>query len=398
MKSYICLYMFLLSILILNSCKDNKLEPLVNDGVAPGKVEITSVTSIAGGLEVKYNLPKDEDLLYVKAVYTLTSGKISEAISSYYENKMTIRGFGDTAVHSIQLFAVDRGENMSEPVSFTGKALLAPVRVAQKSLKIQPDFGGARFTWANATSAPLMIMLYATDTLGKFRLFQTVYTSEATGRYNIRGLKSVPTKFAAIVRDRWDNYSDSILPDGLLIPLYEQRLNKLLMKKVVLANDENWDQYGFKLENIFDDDLTTVAHTLGGHPFPQIMTIDLGVKVKLSRFKCYMRGPNNDVGFLYTHGNPKEYDVYGLLDLPVDNSGDLSQWIKLRDKCISVKPVNADEARVHGLDGDEYDFDQANFPTEIRYFRFAVTKTWDAATFINVNELSFWGNIDQSSK
>ena len=198
------------------------------------------------------------------------------------------------------------------------------------------------------------------------------------------------------MRDRWDNYSDTINPllNSKLVPLFEERLNKAKFRRVQLANDVSWDAWGYKLENIFDDNFTTLAHTQGGAPFPQIMTIDLGVKVKLSRFRVYMRSLN-DKGYFYAHGNPKEYDVYGLVTLP-NSTGNLGEWIKLRDLCVSVKPANADDADAHGIAGDEYDFDQINNPLEIRYFRWAVQTTWDGAGYINVTEMSFWGSITET--
>ncbi len=396
MKNIFKLVVLLFIVVLMNSCDENNLVPLINDGLAPGKVEIKSTRAIPGGLEVEYTLPVDKDLMYVKAVYTLTSGKTSEVKASYFNSKITITGFGDTLEHSVKLYAVDRGENISEPVEITGKPLLAPIKLTEMSMNIKVDFGGARFTWKNVTGAPLMILIFAEDSMGRFKQFQTVYSSEVVGKFNLRGLKSVPTRFAAVVRDRWDNYSDTINPlnNAKLTPLFEQRLDKTKMRAVTLSNDVKWDAWGFKFENIFDDNYTTLAHTQGDHPFPQIMTIDLGVKVKLSRFKVYQRGPN-DVGMFFAHGNPLTYDVYGLVTLP-NTSGNLTEWVKLRDLCKSIKPTNADEAKAKGLDGDEFDFDQSENPIEIRYFRWAVLNTWENAGYINVAEMSFWGSITET--
>ncbi len=396
MKDIFRLVVLFILVVLVNSCDKNNIQPILNDGTPPGKISITSTKRIPGGFEVIYTLPNDKDLLYVKAIYTLTNGKVSEVKASYFNNKLIINGFGDTLEHNVKLYAVDRGENVSEAVEFSDKPLLAPVKLVEKSMSIKEDFGGARFSWKNETKSPLMIMVFAEDSTGRFREFQTVYSSEEIGKFNIRGLKSVPTRFAAIVRDRWDNLSDTINPllNSKLVPLFEERLNKAKFRKVQLANDVSWDAWGYKFENIFDDNFNTVAHTQGGAPFPQIMTIDLGVKVKLSRFRVYMRSPN-DKGYYYAHGNPKEYDVYGLVTLP-NSTGNLSEWVKLRDLCVSVKPTNADDAAAHAIAGDEYDFDQTNNPIEIRYFRWAVQKTWDGAGYINVSEMSFWGSITET--
>ncbi|MCD8261864.1 MAG: DUF4959 domain-containing protein [Bacteroides sp.] len=57
-----------------------------DNGLAPGKIEFLEYESTPGGAIVKYRSPDDEDLLYVKAVYTLTSGRLMEAKASIYDN------------------------------------------------------------------------------------------------------------------------------------------------------------------------------------------------------------------------------------------------------------------------------------------------------------------------
>ena len=393
----IYLILVLLNLAILMGCNENTLKPLTDDEVAPGKIAIVKVTPLNGGFEVQYTLPADKDLLYVKAEYDLVGGVKGEVKVSYFENKLRVMGFGDTSERTIKLYAIDRGENQSEPVEFKGSPLVAPIKLIQDSLKISADFGGAKFTWINRAAAPIAIEVYAEDSITKkLKKVNTVYTSQVISKFSLRNMKSKPTKFAAVVRDRWDNVSDTIKPlGGKLTPLFESKLDKTKMRKVVLASDTKWDAWGFKYENVFDDDFKTSVHTQGDHAWPQIMTVDLGARVKLSRFRVYQRGPEN-TGWFYTHGNPKTYDVYGALVMPA-NPDDLTQWKKLREVCVSTKPSglasNTDEDIVHGINGDEYDFDQAAYPAEIRYFRFVVWDTWDGAGFIDFNELSWWGSI-----
>jgi hypothetical protein len=287
---------------------------------------------------------------------------------------------------------------MSAPVEITASPLVPPIKLVQDSLFITADFGGARFTWINRTEAPIAIEIFAEDSIThKLTKVYTVYTSQLMSKYSIRNMKPIPTSFAAVVRDRWDNVSDTIKPQGeKLIPLFEQKLDKTRMRKVVLTSDTKWDAWGFKYENLIDDNFKTTGHTQGDHAWPQIFTVDLGVKAKLSRFRVYQRGPD-DTYWFYSHGNPKRYDVYGAAVMPADPD-DLSQWQKLREVCISTKPSGegtqvTDEDIVHGINGDEYDFDQTNNPSEIRYFRLVVWETWDGAGFVDFQELTWWGNI-----
>ncbi|MGQ8336967.1 DUF4959 domain-containing protein [Sunxiuqinia sp. A32] len=387
----------ILNMVLFIGCDENVLEPISDDNMAPGKVEVVQVTPLNGGFEVEYTLPGDKDLMYVKAEYDLAGGVTGEVKVSYFDNKLTVLGFGDTSERTVKLYAIDRAENQSEAVEFTASPLTPPVRLIQDSLRIISDFGGAKFTWVNRTAAPIAIEIFAEDSIThELVKVNTVYTSQVKSKFSIRNMESVPTKFGAVVRDRWDNVSDTIYPiGGVLTPLYEERLDKTKMRKIILDSDTRWDAWGFRYENLYDDDFNSTGHTQGDHPWPQIFTVDLGVKAALSRFRVYQRGPN-DQGWFFAHGNPKTYDVYGAAELPADPN-DLSQWQKLRPLCVSVKPSglteNTDEDIQHGLNGDEYDFDQVENPSEIRYFRFVVWETWDGAGYVDFNELTWWGNI-----
>lgn len=393
----IYLYLVLLNLAILISCKKSPVTPLSNDNVAPGKVEIVSVTPLHGGFEVEFKQPKDNDLLYIKAEYDLAGGAKGEAQVSYFDNIIQVMGFGDTAERTAKIYAIDRSGNMSVPVEIKAVPLTPPIKMIQDSLGITADFGGARFSWINRTKAPISIEIFAEDSIThKLTKVNTVYTSQLVSRYSIRNMQSIPTYFAAVVRDRWDNVSDTIRPlGGKLTPLFEQKLDKTKMRKIVLPSDTKWDAWGMLYESLYDENFLTFAHTQGDHPFPQIFTIDLGVKTKLSRFRVYQRLE----GWQYRHGNPKKYDVYGAAVMPA-NPDDLTQWQKLRDVCISVKPSGdgtqvTDEDNIHAINGDEFDFDQTTNPSEIRYFRFVVWENWDGAGYVDFYELTWWGNIIQ---
>lgn len=380
----------------LTSCEDTPILPVVEDNVAPGKVENINVTPIPGGLKINYNLPSDKDLLYVQAEYERNEGVINDARASIYMNEVTILGFADTLPKTVNLYAVDRSLNKSEAVQFTETPLEAPLTSIMKSIEIKPDYGGAKFTWDNPTRASIAVILYAEDSTGILQKVETAYSSMIEGRFSIRGYEPEPTKFKAIIRDRWNHYSEDAYPnspDSTIIPLYEERLDKTKFNKVVLPNDDNWDAWAGQYERLYDDKFTTIVHTLGDHALPSIYSIDLGVNVKLSRIKVYER---MDVDhFAFTHGAPKNMDVYGALSLG-DESGDLEDWIKLREECVSIKPSElpigkwSDEDLEHRARGDEFSFED---PIEIRYFRLAVTKTWDGAGYVTFSEVTWWGDV-----
>ena len=396
----IYLFLVLLNLVILISCNENTLKPQSGDNVPPGIVKIDSVTSVPGGFVIKFTQPADNDLLYIRAEYDLIGGVKADVQVSYFDIRLKVLGFGDTSERTVKIYAIDRSGNMSAPVEVKASPLKPPVKLVQDSLTITSDFGGAKFSWINRTEAPISIEIFAEDSVShKLTKVYTVYTSQLKSKYSVRNMKSVPTLFAAVVRDRWDNVSDTIRPvNGKLTPIFEQKLDKTKMRKIALASDTKWDAWGFKNENLIDDDFKSTGHTQGDHAWPQIFTIDLGVKTSLSRFRVYQRGTENS-SWWYSHGNPKKYDVYGAVVMP-SNPDDLTQWQKLREVCISTKPSGpggqvTDEDIQHGINGDEYDFDQTTNPSQIRYFRLVVWDTWDGAGFVDFVELSWWGNVIQ---
>lgn len=385
-------------ILVLFACEEHQHGPLTTDSSIPSVIENVVVTPINGGLNISYDLPNDSDLVYVKAVYTNSSGEEAEVKTSAFDNKIVIMGFGDTTERTVKLCSVDRSENNSEPITVTGIPLTPPVFLIQATMAITADFGGARFTWENELNTPITIELMTTnDTTGDIETVETVYTEQSAAKSSLRGYESVPRLFAAVIRDRYDNFSDTIYAqtaDKMLTPLFEERLDKTKFNKIVLDNDDNWDAWEGDYWNCFDDDATSIVHTQGDHPRPSIMTVDLGSVVTLSRFNVLQRSPENARHFAFTHGNPKTYNVYGSKVLP-SQDGNLDDWILLKE-CESFKPsgsplgTNTDEDMDHFDAGDEYTFDEA---VEIRYFRFAVLSTWDGAGYIDFSEMTFWGNV-----
>ena len=381
---------------IFFACEEYEHEPISGDTNMPGVIENLVFIATPGGFDITYDLPSDKDLLYVKAVYTTTQGVEAEVKTSAFNNKIEILGLGDTNERTVKLYTVDRSANVSNPVSFVGAPLTPPVFLIEQTMEITSDFGGARFTWANELKTPISIDLLVENEEGELEIVKTQYTEQQASKVSLRGFESNPTLFAAVIRDRYDNFSDTIYastPDKLLTPLFETRLDKTIFKKVILQNDDNWDAWEGDYWNFFDDDLESIVHTQGDHPRPSILTVDLGVNVELSRFNVQQRAPNS-THFAYTHGNPKTYTVYGSKELP-GQDGNLDDWILLRE-CESIKPSglpigqNTDEDIDHFLAGDEFSFEA---PIEIRYFRFVVHETWDGAGYINISEMTFWGNI-----
>ncbi|MFT4534626.1 MAG: hypothetical protein ACI9P5_001987 [Saprospiraceae bacterium] len=388
----------LVLIVCVSSCSEEQPHsPTLSDDVSPSIVSGVELNSINGGFDITYDLPDDQDLLYVKAVYTASNGEEAEVKSSSFSNSIQILGFGDTEEKVIKLYAADRSENLSEVVEVKGNPLTPPVFLIQETMKISPDFGGAKYSWSNELNVPVAIE-FLTKEASSIEIADIRYTEQTEGESSLRGYEPQPRFFAAVIRDRYDNYSDTIYadtPDRLLTPLLEERLDKTLFKKVEFDNDDDWNRWGGNFSDLYDDNSSedSFAHTQGDGPLPNILSIDLGKVVTLSRFNVLQRGTEVNRHWAFSHGNPKRYTVYGSIDLP-PIEGDLSDWTLLRE-CEAIKPSGlpigqtSDEDFSHFDTGDEFNFGEA---TEVRYIRLVVHQTWDGAGFVNLAELTFWGN------
>ncbi|MGM0621997.1 MAG: DUF4959 domain-containing protein, partial [Bacteroidota bacterium] len=119
MKKLSIIYILIASALLFNACEEIEKEPLSSDSQPPQPISSTVVENEPGGATITYNLPDETDLLYVKAEYTLSDGEQYETRSSIYLNSVKVEGYGDTNEHTVTLYTVDRGENVSDPVDVT---------------------------------------------------------------------------------------------------------------------------------------------------------------------------------------------------------------------------------------------------------------------------------------
>ncbi len=384
--SHNLIYLIALFILLTGfSCSELENKPITKDGGAPGPVTNVEVETIPGGAYLTYQLPDDTDLLYVKGRYELKNGQIAEQRASLYHDTLKIVGFGDTNEKKVTVVAVDRSENESSPVEVTFTPQKPSVHTTFASVEMIPDFGGVQYTWINENNASLAFILLARDSTGLLFPFETVYSAVDTGKYTLRGFDPTEREFGVVIRDRWDNYSDTMLVT--LTPLFEEELDKDLFQKIELEGDADMDAWEGRYEYAYDDNPNTFNHTWAGSGWPQIWTLDLGVTAKISRLNVLQRQ-----NFFYAHGNPRNLEVWGRESEPTDGSFD--GWTKLCD-CEATRPTlqggTPDEDQVHFEEGDNYGFDLNDPP--VRYIRFVTKRTWGNTGFIHFAEVSLWGQI-----
>ena len=386
MKRY--LFIALLTGLFLYSCSEDEMSP-VNQDEAPSPVSDVQVENLPGGARITYSLPKDKNLLYVKAVYELSTGEIQEVKSSYYKNYLLLDGFSDTINYEVNLYAVSRGEQISQPVEVTVKPLTPPLMEVFGSLTMEETFGGVRVYFENEAEANVVLTVLATDTIGELVQADAYYTKRKEGSFAVRGFDPVERTFGVFVRDRWNNCSDTLFAD--LTPVFEHQLDKTKFVALKLPGD-TYDAHIGNIVNLWDDNTANIFHTKPGSGLPQWFTFDMGVTTNLSRFKLFHRDAGTTDG-AYTGGDPKVYEVWGSNDPDAD--GEWENWTLLMT-CESVKPsglpegtVTSEDKQFAVIDGEDFDF-PAGIPP-VRYLRFKINKVWGVLDHMYIAELTFWG-------
>ncbi|GHT64529.1 hypothetical protein AGMMS50239_22420 [Bacteroidia bacterium] len=386
---------------LLFSCSEKELEPTSKSLGKPGPVVSATITTtpIAGGVVIKYRVPDAEDILEVRAVYTLPNGKQREESASFYTNQLSLAGFNDTIEHEALLYVVNRAQEKSDPVSVKFKPLESSLSKAAKTVKIVAGFGGANFSWKNEDRAALAFEFLTEDKTGTLQPAVILSSNLDSSQYNLRGYLPEPRKFGLIISDNWGNASDIIPPEeGLITPIADNLLDKRKMKIIILPTgpgdpkgDVPFYFWGQLNEDLLDDNLGNFGHTSDGVMPEVAFTLDLGASATVSRLILHQRNTNNG-NFCYTRGNPKNFTVYGSSSNTVPSS-DWSEWTKIEDFELikpSRLPVNqqSDEDRRVAIDGHEFSFPLGD---PVRFLRFQFHNNWGNASYMHIAEITFYG-------
>jgi hypothetical protein len=374
------------------ACEEEPIGQQPTDSVPPGKVSGVQVRNIAGGAILSYTLPDDEDLLYVKAVYT-RNGEICENRSSMYKDSLKVEGFGDTQSHEVKVIAVDRSGNESAPETATVQPLKPDVITIGKTLNMTAYFGGVNINWKNANRAEISINVVQYDTLLMEDMpYETFYSSMVNGEGVIRGLDTVPYEFGLYAQDRWGNRSE--VKSYTLTPLFETKFDPAKFRDASLPGDGPHVGGGYQLSKIWDGvwgSDNSYSSQAGSGNWPNSITIDLGVMGKISRIRIHQRMGSYQT---WGEGNPRNFEVWGCVNSP-DPTGSWDSWTKFME-CESIKPS--------GLPGTEYsnedvsraqdgeDFYNSNIDFAVRYLRLRVYRTWSGGDNIQIGEMEVFGD------
>lgn len=391
---------FLLSILWY-SCEEEGRIDFIDDSIpAPGKVSNVLVDNRPGGAVLRYTLPLDKNLLYVRAEYEIKSGVKRETKSSFFKDSLVIEGFGTPGTYDVRLFSVGKNEKESQPLTVQINPTTAPVQLATK--KLRDTFGGVSIDFENSEEASLAIVLMAdTANLGYESELITYYTSAPKGTFTYRGvdgLDPVEQKFSVYIRDRWNNYSDTVSAN--VVPWFEEYIPKNTWRDYTLQGDIPPVNASYPITRIWDENTDVDGfHGLETQVLPSTLTWDLGKSVKLSRLKFW---PRNHADDRWKRGHPKVFEIWGS-NGPNPTGAMDDSWIPL-GRFESLKPSGTgtqitQEDIAFAQAGIEFDFGITDFAPDpfvpVRYIRFRTISTYANASFSTTHllEISFWGEI-----
>jgi hypothetical protein len=395
--------MMVMSALI--SCDDNEKIPTGGNSNPPGVVTNVKVDNQPAQATITYQLPADPDLQYVKALYRLNSGVIREVQASFYTNTMVLDGFGDTDVHNVEVFAVNTSGVVSAPTVVQVKPLENPIWDVRRSLMVRDDFSGFNVSAQNPAEHGVAIEIMIKNNLGKWENLEGIETKLATINQSKRGLDTLSHEIFLTVRDRFQNYTDTLFTT--VKPLYERMLDKTKFRDMRLTGDAPIHLATHPMSNMWNN---VYSHTNSNRwltnpapdPYaPMVSTIDLGVPVTLSRITVFnwSHGTSTITGnrCLYVGEHIRYFEIWGMFAYP-PNVASFDGWVKLGD-FENIKPSGlpyeeeTQEDFDIALKGFDYTF-PIEYATKVRYIRLKINECWSGPpnTSYGIAEIDVYGD------
>jgi hypothetical protein len=395
----IALFLMFLGTIIISGCKEKDIFEV--DTTPPSQISNVTFRPINGGAVFKYKLPKDEDFLYVKAVYTLDSGEELFRVSSVFSDSIIIEGLGSVKEYEVKLYSIDRKDNLSEPVVMKFTPLKSNPEMVLESVKLFPAFSGALFNWLNALRQKVTIFMIF-EANGK-EINRVISSVDQIGVFNVTGLDAVDYNFSVVIKDDFGNETPR-KSFGTITPIPDYKINKSTWTFLYdeLMPDTVYEYTSILQNGILTEKLDTIPKSLksgvnggwnareavwesniqmfwdeiiddydyftanyfntGPEDFPFSYYIDLGKTVKMSRFKIWQRDTDK-YAEIYGDENIKSFELW--------ISDDKITWEFVR-KATIVKPLNPIEAKNAAEDGHEFIIyeDEPRFTKPFRYIEY----------------------------
>lgn len=398
MRKYIANYTLMLaSLSLLTACMreyDTHM-PATDSKDQPLQVSNIKVENQAGKAVLTYTVPNDPNLLYVKASYTLSTGKQAEVKASYHSNTLIVDGFADTLEHEISIYSVSRSEVASAPVTVKIRPLEAPIWKVFKSIEVLSAFGGYNMTASNETRADLSILVLKKNAFSEYEtdINMSVYTNTDIIESKIRGLDTLDYTFGFLVTDKWGNTTDTLYKT--FKPLYETEFPPANFATFNLPGDAPQVTNGAALQYIWDGQLgwpwTSFTNQVPGGSGPHTITFDMGTTGKVSR--VWIR-PYPEGSRYYYLTTMKRFEIYGSTAPSLSGELDAS-WILLGSYTVvkpSGLPYGTDNTEDQTTAAAGFNWEADLLAPKVRYMRIRCLENFAGGTAQSINELKVYGD------
>lgn len=323
MKRNIFYLTIILGLAFQFACDDDEAEKITMWDSDP--IQEYSIEAIYGGAIVAYDIPNDENLLYVMVEYE-RDGEIYTEKSSIYNNQVRIEGFNHQNEVTAQLYKVNKNGERSRPLEIKFTPLESVVKLAYQSLDLTFTFGGVIARWENLTNTSLGVHLIGANEITNEMETKEVYFSAAEQDvYAFRGFESEEATFGVYFQDKWGNLSDTVFLSGS--PLYETVIEKPYTDfrgQIPYDNATNLSN-SYLFEKIWDNIVNTSRNgwlTVSGSSGLSI-TIDIGKPVKLSRIVIHGYHINSPYGQV----NVTNWEGWATREIDFDKLEDKDYWL-----------------------------------------------------------------------
>lgn len=371
--------------------------PVSNNPAVPLKVSDVSVVNGNGMATLSYKLPADSNLLYVKAVYTITSGQVCESRSSYYNNSIQVEGFADTLEHEVKLYSVSRSEVVSDPVVVKIKPLVSPLWQVYRSMQVINAFGGYNLTALNPSRSNISILVTRPNVFKEYETDRdkSIYTKTDSILSKVRGLDTIDYRYGFVVKDRWGNKTDTLYKT--FKPIYETQLNPAKFSTFVLPGDAKQVTNGAALQYAWDGRLgwpgTSFTDAATNGSGPQTITFNLGVLAKLSRMWIRPFPEPNPTRYYYL-STMKRFEIWGSANPSLSGAYDQS-WILLGSYTLtkpSGLPYGTESAEDQAMADAGFNWEIDLNAPKVQYIRIRCLENFAGGTNQSINELKVYGD------
>lgn len=385
----------ILAVGFVMSCKEKERYNInINDSTPPGAVKLKYYKPLYGGARFFYELPNDEDLLSVEAEYTNSRNKTFRFSASYFVDSVDVYGLEDTDMYEINLYAVDRAGNRSEPLSVNVEPLEPAYQRVATSLEVKPGFGSFFVDWQNELLQDVNVYVHFqfTDQSGP-RNVTTIFSSKVdSNRFFINDLDNIQANKVSVkvrVEDSYGNITgfvdkgditlltDEIIPKSAwVLPNPNDSIGGVPM---VFGNDKE-GRTRYTIDGIINQgEDFNFMHTgargrtgnLADRNMPWNLMIDLGDYYELSRIVTHQRHYGTGAsapprGQYYRAENVGSYNMYYWDE-------DINDWVLIGFHKIPIPQVVSElDFLKAGLAGDmAYMYpDSPTFTKKTRWFRY----------------------------